>query len=64
MWQGHEADHLPPFSAKVNMVDLYCHSPIHLHGVVVKYRDDFDFTPPFTVTFFLFYGTENLGSIQ
>jgi hypothetical protein len=32
-WPGHEADHSPTSSAKVKeCVELYLHSPIHLHG--------------------------------
>jgi hypothetical protein len=34
---GHEADHSPPSSAEVEeWVELYLHSPIRLHGVVVR----------------------------
>jgi hypothetical protein len=29
-----EADHSPPFSARLKMVVLYLHSPIGLHGVM------------------------------
>jgi hypothetical protein len=36
-WQGREADYSPPSSAEVKNVDLYLHSPICLHGVVLKY---------------------------
>jgi hypothetical protein len=33
---GCEADHSPPSSAKVEECgELYLHSPIHLHGVVL-----------------------------
>jgi hypothetical protein len=32
---GHEADHSPPTSAEVENLDLYNHSPIHLHGIIV-----------------------------
>jgi hypothetical protein len=39
-WPGCEADHSSPTSAKVKKnVNLYIHSPIHLHGVV--HRDNF-----------------------
>jgi hypothetical protein len=31
---GHEADHSPPTSAEVKNVELYLHSPIHLHDVL------------------------------
>jgi hypothetical protein len=35
---GPEADYSPPTSAEVKIkVDLYIHSPIHLHGVVLNY---------------------------
>lgn len=34
----HEADHSPPPSAKDECVELYLHSPIHLHG-----KDNFTF---------------------
>jgi hypothetical protein len=34
---GREADHLPPSSALVKeCMELYLHSPIHLHGVVLS----------------------------
>jgi hypothetical protein len=34
---GHEADHSPPSSAKVKeWMELYLHSPIRLHGVVLS----------------------------
>jgi hypothetical protein len=34
---GHEADHSPPTSAEVKKnVNLYIHSPIRLHGLVLK----------------------------
>jgi hypothetical protein len=33
---GCEADHSPPTSAKVKNVDLYVHSPIHLHGILLN----------------------------
>jgi hypothetical protein len=46
--QGREADHSPPSSAEVKeCVDLYLHSPIRLHGLVLslkKHRDNFIFT--------------------
>jgi hypothetical protein len=33
----HEADHSPPYSAEVKeCVELYLHSPIRLHGVVLN----------------------------
>jgi hypothetical protein len=35
--QRHEFDHSPPSSAKVKeCVELYLHSPIRLHGVVLS----------------------------
>jgi hypothetical protein len=35
--QGREADHLPPSSAEVKeSVQLYLHSPMRLHGVVLS----------------------------
>jgi len=34
---GHEADHSSPSSAEVKKcVQLYLHSPVHLHGVVLS----------------------------
>jgi hypothetical protein len=37
-WQGREADHSPPNSAEVKKnVDLYIHSPIRVHGVMLNY---------------------------
>jgi hypothetical protein len=34
---GREADHSPPFSAEVKeWVELYLHSPIRIHGVVLS----------------------------
>jgi hypothetical protein len=34
---GHEADHSPPSSAEVKeRVELYLHSPISLHGMVLN----------------------------
>jgi len=37
---GHEADHSPPFSAKVNNAWSYTSTPICLHGMVLlKHRD-------------------------
>jgi hypothetical protein len=34
---GHEADHSPPSSAEVKeCVELYLHSPIRIHGVVLS----------------------------
>jgi hypothetical protein len=51
---GREADHSPSSSAEVkDWVELYLHSPIHLHGVVLSYkkhRDNFPFTFTFTFT--------------
>jgi hypothetical protein len=35
-WQGREADHSPPSNTEVKMVELYLHSPLHLHGVVIN----------------------------
>jgi hypothetical protein len=36
---GSEADHSPPSSAEVKeCVELYLHSPIRLHGVVLNYN--------------------------
>jgi len=32
---GGKADHSPPSSAELS-VELYLHSPIHLHGVVLS----------------------------
>jgi hypothetical protein len=45
-WLGCEADHSPPSSAEViEYVELFLHSPIRLHGVVLSlkktYRDNF-----------------------
>jgi hypothetical protein len=44
---GREADNSPPSSAEVKeWVELYLHSPIRLHGVVLSYgehRDKFTF---------------------
>jgi hypothetical protein len=34
--QGREADYLPPYSAKVKNMELYPHSPIHLHGMMLN----------------------------
>jgi hypothetical protein len=35
-WPGREADHSPPSSAEVkDCAELYLHSPIRLHGVVL-----------------------------
>jgi hypothetical protein len=47
---GREADHSPPSSAEIKeCVELYLHSPIRLHGVVLslkkKHSDNFTFTP-------------------
>jgi hypothetical protein len=33
---GREADHSPPSSSKVKMVELNLHSAIHLHGIVLN----------------------------
>jgi hypothetical protein len=45
---GREADHSPPSTAEVKeWVELYLHSPIRLHGVVLsqgEHRDNFTFT--------------------
>jgi hypothetical protein len=36
---GREADHSPPSSAEVNKcVELYLHSPIRLHGVMLQFK--------------------------
>jgi hypothetical protein len=36
-WLGREADHLPPISAVVKKnVDLYIHSSVRLHGMVLN----------------------------
>jgi hypothetical protein len=36
-WPGSESDHSPPFSAEIKeCVELYLHSPIRLHGVVLS----------------------------
>jgi hypothetical protein len=36
-WSGREADHSPPSSAEVKeCVELYLHSPMRLHGVVLS----------------------------
>jgi hypothetical protein len=44
---GREADHSPPSGAEVKeWVELYLHSPIRLHGVVLssgEHRDNFTF---------------------
>jgi hypothetical protein len=32
-WLGHEADHSPPTNAEIKKMDLYIHSPIHLHDI-------------------------------
>jgi hypothetical protein len=40
-----EADHSPPYSAEAKeWVELYLHSPIHLHGVVLRENFTFVFT--------------------
>jgi len=43
---GREADYSPPSSAEVKeWMELYIHSPIHLHGVGLRgHRDNFTFT--------------------
>jgi hypothetical protein len=45
---GRETDHSPPTSVEVKeWVELYLHSPVRLHGVVLregKHRDNFTFT--------------------
>jgi hypothetical protein len=48
---GREANSSPPSSVEVNeCMELYLHSPIRLHGVVLslkyKHRDNFTFTLP------------------
>jgi hypothetical protein len=35
-WHGREADHLPPSSASLGMVELYLHSPVRINGVVIN----------------------------
>jgi hypothetical protein len=41
---GREADHSSPSSAEVkDCVKLYLHSPIRLHGMVLKHRENFNF---------------------
>jgi hypothetical protein len=53
-WWGHEADHSSPSSDLVprsRMVELYLHSPKHLHGVVLNFMDDFTFN--FTLTYIM-----------
>jgi hypothetical protein len=38
---GRETDHSPPSGAKVKeCVELYLHSPIRLHGVVLAYAQE------------------------
>jgi len=38
-WPGHEADHSPPSSAEIKeCMELYLHSSIHLHGVVLSLK--------------------------
>jgi hypothetical protein len=57
----HEADHLPPFSAEVTNAWSYTSTPsyafivwclfkyrIHLHGMVLRQRDNFTFILPFS----------------
>jgi hypothetical protein len=35
---GHDSDHSPPSRHEiVEKVELYCHIPIHLHGMVLNY---------------------------
>jgi len=45
---GREADHSPPSSTEVKeRVEMYLHSPVRLHGVVLRWgehRDNFTFT--------------------
>jgi hypothetical protein len=52
---GREADNSPPSGAEVKeWVELYLHSPIRLHGVVLsegEHRDNFTFS--FTIPSFL-----------
>jgi hypothetical protein len=46
---GREADHSPPSSAEVKeCMELYLHSPIRLHGVVLSYKKSTGTTLPFT----------------
>jgi len=46
-----EADHSPPSSAEIReCVELYLHSPIRLHGVVLSYSTGTTFTDQITVT--------------
>jgi hypothetical protein len=51
---GREADYSTSSSTKVKeCVELYLHSPIRLHGVVIslrKHRDNFTFTLETTMT--------------
>jgi hypothetical protein len=35
-WQEREAYGSPPSVTEVKMVELYLHSPFHLHGVVLN----------------------------
>jgi hypothetical protein len=35
-WSGREADHSPPSCDRSRMVDLYLHSPICLHDLVLN----------------------------
>jgi hypothetical protein len=45
---GREADHSPPSSAEVKeWLELYLHSPMHLHGVVLswgEHSNNYNFT--------------------
>jgi hypothetical protein len=46
---GREADHSPPSSAEVKeCVELYLHSPIRLHGVVLRWAQGPYLTLPHT----------------
>jgi hypothetical protein len=48
---GCEADHSPPSSTDVKeFVELYRHSPIRLHGVVLSYKKSTGITLLFTFT--------------
>jgi hypothetical protein len=52
-YSGREADHSPPSGAEVKeWVELYLHSPVRLHSVVLSYgehRDNFTFVFTFTL---------------
>jgi hypothetical protein len=44
-WPGREGDHSPPSSAGIKeCVELYFHSSIRLHGVVLRKRAQGNFT--------------------